>query len=80
MSVWERPEELQGRSDVDKMVQGPPETPGIYQLVVKLSLVAILLHRFLFLVICHLLWMFADTGSYTEVFVFELNVFSSKYL
>ena len=28
MSVWERPEELQGRSDVDKMVQGPPETPG----------------------------------------------------
>lgn len=27
-SVWERPEDLQGRSDVDKMVQGPPETPA----------------------------------------------------
>jgi len=26
MSLWERPEELQGRADVDKMVQNPPET------------------------------------------------------
>jgi len=29
MSLWERPEELQGRADVDKMIQSPPET-GIY--------------------------------------------------
>lgn len=27
-SVWERPDDLQGRGDVDKMVQGPPDTPG----------------------------------------------------
>ena len=27
-SVWERPEDLQNRTDVDKMVQGPPEVPG----------------------------------------------------
>ena len=27
-SVWERPEDLQGRNDVDKMVQGPPELPS----------------------------------------------------
>jgi len=26
MSLWERPEELQSRADVDKMVQNPPET------------------------------------------------------
>jgi len=26
MSLWERPEELQGRADVEKMVQNPPET------------------------------------------------------
>ena len=26
MSLWERPEELQGRADVDKMIQSPPET------------------------------------------------------
>lgn len=28
MSLWERPEELQGRADVDKMMQSPPETGG----------------------------------------------------
>ena len=27
MSLWERPEELEGRADVDKMVQNPPD-PG----------------------------------------------------
>lgn len=26
MSLWERPEELQGRTDVDKMIQSPPES------------------------------------------------------
>jgi len=26
MSLWERPEELQGRADVEKMVQNPPDT------------------------------------------------------
>jgi len=26
MSLWERPEELVGRADVEKMVQNPPET------------------------------------------------------
>ena len=26
VSLWERPEELQGRADVDKMVQNPPDT------------------------------------------------------
>ena len=29
MSLWERPEELQGRADVDKMIQSPPETGSI---------------------------------------------------
>ena len=24
-SLWEKPEELMGRADVDKMIQGPPD-------------------------------------------------------
>ena len=28
VSLWERPEDLQGRADVDKMVQTPPEAAG----------------------------------------------------
>jgi len=29
MSLWERPEELQGRADVEKMVQNPPDTGNL---------------------------------------------------
>lgn len=28
VSLWERPEDLLGRADVDKMVQTPPEAAG----------------------------------------------------
>jgi len=42
MSLWERPEELQGRADVEKMVQNPPDT-GIFKKIyctVTLALVS----------------------------------------
>ena len=26
-SIWERPEDLHSRADVDKMVKGPPDVP-----------------------------------------------------
>ena len=28
LSVWDRPDDLQGRADVDKMVQAPPDVPS----------------------------------------------------
>lgn len=28
ISVWERPDELSGRTDVDRIIQNPPEHPG----------------------------------------------------
>ena len=30
MSLWERPEELQGRADVEKMVQNPPDNGNAF--------------------------------------------------
>ena len=31
-SVWERPEDLQGRADVDKLVQAPPDQQGSFMI------------------------------------------------
>lgn len=37
VSLWERPDDLQGRADVDKMVQTPPDAAGIDQILDSMS-------------------------------------------
>ena len=37
LSVWDRPADLKNRQDVDRMVQAPPNIPGIQQKILPFN-------------------------------------------